>query len=130
MPQIEQLQVVHWGPLRPDPIEFTREGINVATGPNGSGKTCLLDAAKLILGAITWGEDGRRLEDELRALEELGRSHWFRPRRWADLLAAAGVSRALIGVISVRQGETDRTLDGRPEDLLRRMLELTGKQQT
>jgi recombinational DNA repair ATPase RecF len=46
MPQIEQLQLVHWGSLRPDPIELDPGGINVATGGNGSGKTCLLDAAK------------------------------------------------------------------------------------
>jgi chromosome segregation ATPase len=206
VPQIEQVQVVHWGSLRPDPIELDPGGINVATGANGSGKTCLLDAAKLILGvdqlkqkpneyifdgrgnparrsdrayvkaifrnperpgragrifadagrgceltdqvtaiceimadrrrytilagAITWGTGGRRLEDDLRGLEKLGHAHWLGPRQWSDLLARAGVSRALLGVISVKQGETDRAIDGSPEDLLRRMLELTGKQQT
>jgi hypothetical protein len=48
--QIEQIQLVHWGSLRPDPIGLDPAGINVATGGNGTGKTCLLDAAKLILG--------------------------------------------------------------------------------
>jgi chromosome segregation ATPase len=207
MPQIEQLQLVHWGSLRPDPIELDPAGINVATGGNGTGKTCLLDAAKLILGVdqlkqksveyifdgrgdparraerayikaifrnpirspregrifadagrgcehtehvtaiceishdgqrrytilagpVTWGENGRRLESELHALNKLGQSHWLRPRQWSELLARAGVSRALLGVISVKQGETDRTIEGTPEDLLKRMLELTGKQKT
>lgn len=50
MPRIEQLQLVHWGSLRPDPIELDPRGINVATGGNGTGKTSLLDAVKLILG--------------------------------------------------------------------------------
>ena len=187
MPQIEQLQLVHWGSLLPDPIELDPVGINVATGGNGTGKTCLLDAAKLILGveqlkqkpaeyifdgrvdadrraerayvkaifrnpirsvregrvfadagrgtaetehvtaiceitrdgrrrytllpgAITWGEDGRSLENELHTLAKLGHSHWLGPHQWSKLLARAGVSRALLGVISVRQGETDHAI--------------------
>src|SRR5689334_14816030 len=50
MPQIKQLQMVYWGPFRPDPIELATDGINVFTGMNGVGKTCLLDAIKLMLG--------------------------------------------------------------------------------
>jgi len=50
MPRIEEVQFVHWGSLRPDPVPVLTDGINVATGPNGSGKTCLLDGIKLLLG--------------------------------------------------------------------------------
>jgi chromosome segregation ATPase len=81
-------------------------------------------------GATTWGEGGVTLGAALQALSRLGQSHWLRPGQWSDLLARAGVSRALLHVISVKQGETDRTIEGSPEDLLKRMLELTGKQQT
>ena len=50
MPQAEQIQFYYWGALRADPIELAVDGINVATGPNGSGKTTALDALKLMLG--------------------------------------------------------------------------------
>lgn len=50
MPQIEQIQMIYWGALRPDPIDLAVDGINVAVGPNGAGKTTLLDAIKLVLG--------------------------------------------------------------------------------
>src|SRR5262249_50133073 len=61
VPQIEQIQPVYWGALRPDPIDLAVDGINVATGPNGSGKTTLLDAIKLTLGVDELG--GRRPEE-------------------------------------------------------------------
>jgi len=54
MPRIEEVQLVHWGSLRPDPIPLLVEGINVATGPNGSGKTCFLDGIKLLLGVTSF----------------------------------------------------------------------------
>jgi len=54
MPRIEEVQLVHWGSLRPDPIPLLIDGINVATGPNGSGKTCFLDAIKLLLGVTSF----------------------------------------------------------------------------
>lgn len=205
MPQIKQLQLVWWGPFRADPIEFARDGINVFTGLNGVGKTCLLDATKLMLGVddlkakpasyvfsggdgaqrvdkayvkavfdnperprnagrvfadagwgcnesanvtavceVTrssrryaifpgykgWGENGRTLNEDLAELGELPQSRWLGPRQWSELLARAGVPRALLGVIALKQGETDKALDASPEQLLREMLELTGKQQT
>lgn len=55
MPQIEQLQTFYWGALRADAIELATDGINVATGPNGSGKTTSLDGLKLILGVSDLG---------------------------------------------------------------------------
>lgn len=58
MPRIEEVQLVNWGSLRPDPVPLLTDGVNVATGPNGSGKTCFLDAIKLLLG-ITGFAPGR-----------------------------------------------------------------------
>jgi chromosome segregation ATPase len=207
MPQIEQIQAYYWGSLRADPIELAVDGINVATGPNGSGKTTALDALKLMLGiadlsrrpadyiyngggeegedrarralvkaifanpegpgrsgrlfaaagrgceasahvtaicevtrecryvmlpgARVWGHNGVDLESEVNALRtEVTANQWLKPRAWTELLARAGVSKALLGVISVKQGETDKTIEGPPEALLRRVLELTGKQET
>lgn len=202
MPQVKQLQLVYWGPFRPDPIELATDGINVLTGLNGVGKTCLLDAVKLMLGVddlkakpaeyiynggrvdkayiktvfdnplrsrrqgrvfadagwgcgdalnVTavcevsrsgsrryaifpgyqpWGGPGRDLHEDLAKLAELPHSRWLRPKQWSELLARAGVPRALLGVIALKQGETDKALSANPEQLLRQMLELTGKQQT
>lgn len=204
MPQIKQLQTVYWGPFRPDPLELATDGINVFTGMNGVGKTCLLDAIKLMLGVddlkakpadyiyssdddaqrvdkaylkavfanavrsrqqgrvfadagwgcaetenvtavcevsrsgrryaifpgyLAWGVE-RPLPDDLAALRDLPNSRWLGPRQWSELLARAGVPRALLSVIALKQGETDKALGANPEQLLRQMLELTGKQQT
>jgi AAA domain-containing protein len=54
MPRIEEVQLVHWGSLRPDPVPLLTDGINVATGPNGSGKSCFLDGIKLLLGITSF----------------------------------------------------------------------------
>src|SRR4029453_17378006 len=54
MPRIEEVQLVHWGSLRPDPIPLLIDGINVATGPNGSGKTCFLDGIKMLFGGSSF----------------------------------------------------------------------------
>jgi chromosome segregation ATPase len=204
VPQIKQLQTVFWGPFRADPIELATDGINVFTGMNGVGKTCLLDAIKLMLGVddlkakpsdyiyssdedskrvdkaylkavfdnpirsrqqgrvfadagwgcenadnvtavcevtrssrrytifpgyVAWGET-RSLEEDLARLADVANARWLGPRQWSELLARAGVPRALLGVIALKQGETDKALGANPEQLLRQMLELTGKQQT
>lgn len=208
MPQAEQIQTYYWGALRADPIDLAVDGINVATGPNGSGKTTSLDGLKLMLGvsdlsrrpadyifdgggdgqargeralvkvifanperpgragrvfsdagrgcessahvtaiceirrdgrrqyallpgARRWGQNGSDLEGDINELRTLiPASQWMKPKAWEELLARAGVSRALRGVIAVKQGETDKTIEGTPEQLLKRVLELTGKQQT
>src|SRR6266508_987065 len=54
MPRLEEVQFVHWGCLRPDPVPLLTDGINVATGPNGSGKTCFLDGIKVLLGITSF----------------------------------------------------------------------------
>jgi chromosome segregation ATPase len=209
MPQIEQIQPVYWGALRPDPIDLATDGVNVASGPNGSGKTTLLDAIKLSLGVdelggrrpeeyifdgggdptkraerallkvvfanpvrpakrermfadagrgceaskyvtaicevtrgnrlryaihpgcIRWGGEGRSIEEDIQELRHQTPDRlWMRRRKWSELLARAGVSRELLGVLALKQGETDKVLAGDQQELLRRMLELTGRQET
>lgn len=207
MPRIQEVQFVHWGSLRPDPVPLLAEGINVATGPNGSGKTCLLDGIKLLLGVtdftagrtpakyvfdgggssgpadraylratfgnpispgrqhrvfawaghgcedthlvtvvcvvtgqerwyvvlpgrIRWGAEGRRLAEDLAGIDEVPRSRRLGPRKFDDLLDRAGVTKALRGVLALPQGATDRLVEQPPTGLLRRLLELTGKQIT
>ncbi len=207
MPRVEEVQFVHWGSLRPDPVPLLGNGINVATGPNGSGKTCFLDGIKLLLGVtdfaagrspakymfdgagagmpadraylratfanptgpdrhhrvfawaghgceraervtvvsvvsgqerwyvvlpgrVRWGAEGRKLAEDLAAIEGLPRSRRLGPRQYDDLLDKTGVTKALRGVLALPQGATDRLVEERPVGLLRRLLELTGKQMT
>src|SRR5262245_5739416 len=188
MPQIEQVQTVWWGPLLADAVPLAIDGINVATGPNGSGKTTFLDSIKLILNAdlgrkpaeyifdggseetgrraeralakvvfanpdrggrqgrvladagrgceaqafvtaicevtrdrrryailpgyVAWGEREESLESDIRAtLGGIPATHWMGPTTWSNLLARAGVTRALHRVISVKQGETDKVIE-------------------
>jgi chromosome segregation ATPase len=100
MPRIEEVQFVHWGSLRPDPIPLLVDGINVATGPNGSGKTCFLDGVKLLLG-ITSFAPGRSSERYVfdggpggtpaeRALLRATFANPVLPERGERLFAAAG----------------------------------------
>jgi hypothetical protein len=100
MPRIEEVQFVHWGSLRPDPIPLLTDGINVATGPNGSGKTCFLDAIKLLLGITTFAP-GRSSDGYIfdggpggtpaeRALLRATFANPVLPERGERLFAAAG----------------------------------------
>jgi chromosome segregation ATPase len=100
MPRIEEVQLVHWGSLRPDPIPLLVDGINVATGPNGSGKTCFLDGIKLLLG-ITSFAPGRSSDGYIfdggpggtpaeRALLRATFANPVLPERGERLFAAAG----------------------------------------
>lgn len=99
MPQIEQVQVVHWGALRPDPIDLAVDGISVAIGPNGAGKTTFLDAIKLILGApelkqtpkeyVYHGDESGQAA-AVRALIKVTFSNPERPGRQGRVFAIAG----------------------------------------
>lgn len=206
MPQIEEVQFVHWGSLRPDPVPLLTDGINVATGPNGSGKTCFLDGLKLLLGVddftggrtpakyifngaaaatpadraylratfanpvsadrrhrvfawfghgceeaervtivcvvtgqqrwyaalpgrVRWGVE-HPLTEDLAEVDGLPRSRRLGPRQYDGKLDQTGVTRALRGVLALPQGATDRLVDEKPSGMLRRLLELTGKQAT
>jgi chromosome segregation ATPase len=205
MPKIEELQLFHWGSAQPTAVELATDRVNVAIGPNGSGKTSFLDAIKLLLGvtklkqtptryiynggpvpdqraqkatikatfanppgegglrqfahagrgcgtaahvtalcevtagerryvmlaghrSIGTGETGATTLPDL--LSGVPRNWWMGPDEWASLMASAGVSQALLSVIAVEQGQTARILEGSPTELLTRLLELTGKQET
>jgi energy-coupling factor transporter ATP-binding protein EcfA2 len=99
MPQVEQLQVVYWGSLRADPVDLAVDGINVATGPNGSGKTTSLDALKLILGISDLGRrpaeyiydgGGEASQRAERALVKAIFANPLRPGRAGRVFADAG----------------------------------------
>ena len=51
-------------------------------------------------------------------------------RKWSELLNRAGISKELLGVLALKQGETDKILAGDNQQLLKTVLELTGKQET
>jgi hypothetical protein len=83
----------------------------------------------LMPGRIAWGSHGRDLEIDIERLHALPARHWLGPRQWQGLRARAGISRSLVHLMSMGQGETDKAIHGTPEELLRRALELTGRQE-
>lgn len=82
----------------------------------------------LVPGRVVWGGKGRKLEDDLERLSKIPARHWLGPRQWQGLMARAGITRSLVQLMSMPQGETDKAIHGTPEELLRRALELTGRQ--
>lgn len=65
MIRIERVELLGWD-MQPDQYLLLRPGVNLLTGENGSGKTSILDAIKVVLGARRIGGD-RTPEDYLRA---------------------------------------------------------------
>lgn len=57
MPQISEVQCIYWSSLDPSPIPFLPNAINTLAGPNGSCKTSLMDAIKVIFGINKLFED-------------------------------------------------------------------------
>jgi chromosome segregation ATPase len=80
-------------------------------------------------GYLTWGAS-RPIEQDITALRQIPEERWYGVTRWREILRRAGVPQALLRVISVRAGDTHQMVQADPRELLRRMLELTGKQQT
>lgn len=64
MIRIERIELLGWD-MQPDQYLLLRPGVNLLTGENGSGKTSILDAIKMVLGARRIGRD-RTAEDYLR----------------------------------------------------------------
>jgi hypothetical protein len=83
----------------------------------------------LLPGRIAWGEDGHSIEDDLERLRATPATRWYGARNWQGLMQRAGISRSLVQLMSMGQGETDKAIHGTPEQLLRRALELTGRQE-
>lgn len=64
MIRIERIELLGWD-MQPDQYVLLRPGVNLLTGENGSGKTSILDALKVVLGARRLGGD-RSPDDYLR----------------------------------------------------------------
>lgn len=85
----------------------------------------------IVPGYIRWGGEGRSIDEDTHGLrQQIPDKLWMGKRKWSELLARAGVTRELLGVLALKQGETDKVLAGNYQELLRRMLELMGKQET
>jgi chromosome segregation protein len=127
MPRIEEIQLIHWGSLRPDPVPLLTDGINVATGPNGSGKTCFLDAIKVLLG-ITSFAPGRSSAKYIfdggpggvPAEQALLRATFANPvlperdeRAFAAVPGCAEVERVSVVCLVTKRGRRYRVLPGR-----------------
>ncbi len=208
MLRLEEVQFVNWGPLRPDPVPFMTDTVNLITGTNGSAKTCFVNGIKVLLGVrfpkgsepreyifnplalqlnaemgpadqavlrgtfcnpythsghrfFSW--EGAEFEAQEHAtvicvvrhdsiryrilpgricwiepiseslgrfLEEnpLGGQKWRGPQVYDQILSRMGVSQAMRGVLALPQGETGEILKKSPTELLKTILQLTGKQ--
>jgi chromosome segregation ATPase len=80
-------------------------------------------------GHVTWGCE-RPIDADLDGLARTPDNRWLGPQKYDYLLDRAGVSKALRGVLSLPQGETDRLVTETRSGLMRRLLELTGRQGT
>jgi chromosome segregation ATPase len=127
MPRLEEVQFVHWGSLRPDPVPLLTDGINVATGPNGSGKTCFLDGIKVLLGITSFAlgrsstkyifDGGAGGVPAERALLKGTFANPLLPDRGVRMFAAApgceDSQRVTVVCLVTRQGRRYRVLPGR-----------------
>ncbi|MEU3456884.1 hypothetical protein ABZ671_25275 [Micromonospora sp. NPDC006766] len=81
-------------------------------------------------GRVVWGVE-QPLETDLEQLDsQTPVTRWRGPQQYDQLLDRAGVSKALRGVLALPQGETDRLTKETPAGLMRRLLDLTGRQVT
>jgi chromosome segregation ATPase len=79
-------------------------------------------------GRVTWGADVNAELDDL--MERYPESKWKGPDQYDTILTRAGVTKALRGVLALPQGATDRLVAERPSGLMKRLLDLTGRQET
>jgi chromosome segregation ATPase len=82
-------------------------------------------------GRIAWGLDNHQIDADLLSLQNaIPESKWLGPQIYDRILTRAGVTKALRGVLALPQGETNRLVAETPTGLMRRLLELTGRQDT
>ncbi len=81
-------------------------------------------------GRVTWGREHPIDADLANLTARTPDNRWLGPQKYDYLLERAGVSKALRGVLSLPQGETDRLVTETRSGLMRRLLELTGRQGT
>ena len=65
---LERIELLNWD-IQANQLLLLQPGVNLLTGENGSGKTSLLDALKVALGASRIGAD-RSINDYLRVRDE------------------------------------------------------------
>lgn len=79
-------------------------------------------------GRVSWGADvNAELEELTRAYPD---TRWRGPEQYDRLLTRAGVTKSLRGVLALPQGATDRLVAEKSSGLMKRLLELTGRQET
>jgi len=81
-------------------------------------------------GRIVWGRTQSIEADLSELMERHPESHWLNPKQYDKMLDRVGITKALRGVLALPQGETDQLVREPPAGLMRRLLDLTGRQGT
>lgn len=83
---------------------------------------------RILPGRVQWQEPIAASLSRFQEEHPLAGVRWKGPRIYDDALSRMGVSRAMRGVLALPQGETGELLNESPSGLLRKILQLTGKQ--
>lgn len=84
---------------------------------------------RILPGRVCWETPLERSLPRFLEDNPLGGQKWKGPRMYDTALSRMGVSQAMRGVLALPQGETGEILNETPAGLLRKILQLTGKQE-